>query len=116
MKGILKKVELKEFKAQSGAKFKKLCFVCDVIDDKKEVKTLKGDFSEDFARKYFKYCNVKTKDLIGKEVECVIAKKSFESDGETKTFNYIKFMNVLNEDGKAIIMPKDEDGNSELDF
>lgn len=117
MKGILKKVELKEFKTEDGRKFKKVIFVCDCIDDKNEVRTLKGSYSEDFAKKYFAYCNVKTKDLIGKTVGVVCAKKTFESeDGETRIYNYIKFLNVLDEEGKEIIMPKDGEDNSDLNF
>lgn len=116
MKGILKKIELKEYTTKDNKKkFKKVEFTCDVkIDEKGNIKTLKGSYGEEFARKYFEYCNVKTKDLIGKEVECVTSKKSFEKDGETKIVTYIKFLNVLDKDGNVIIMPKDS--QQELDF
>lgn len=117
MKGILKRIELKEYATKDNKKkFKKVEFVCDVkIDDKGNIKTLKGSYGEEFARKYFEYCNVKTKDLIGKEVECVTAKRTYtNSDGETKIVTYIKFLNVLDKDGNIIIMPKDT--QQELDF
>ena len=120
MEGILKKVELKEYEIKQGKmkgnKFKKFEFTCDVVvDDKGNIKTMKGSYSEDFARKYFEYCNVKTKDLIGKKVQCITAKKKYENDkGEEKTVNFIRFLNVLDNEGNPIIMPKDT--QQEMDF
>lgn len=116
MKGKVKKIELKEFKTKDNKKFKKLEFTCDVqIDDKGIIKTLKGSYSEEFARKYLNYCNVKTKDLIGKEVECVISKRAYENDkGEERIINFIRFLNVIDADGKPIIMPRED--VEELDF
>lgn len=117
MKGKLKKIELKEFKTKDGKKtFKKVEFTCDVfIDDKGTIKTLKGSYSEDFARKYFAYCGIKTKDLIGKEVECIVSKRAYENDkGEERVVNFIRFLNVLDADGNEIIMPKEN--ADDLDF
>lgn len=116
MKGILKTITKKEFKTQKGSKFTKVEFTCDVkINEQGDVKTLKGSYGEDFARKYFTFCGVKTKDLIGKEVEVTTAKKSYEVDGEMRTYNYIKFLNVIGEDGKAIYLPKDN-ADDDIDF
>lgn len=116
MKGILREVKLIECKNEAGAKFKLFEFKADVkINDKGDVKTLRGSYGEEFAKKYFTYCGVKTKDLIGKEVECVLAKRSYEKDGESRVVNYIKYLNVLDENGKAIYLPK-EDTNTEIDF
>ena len=117
MKGKLKKIELKEFKTKDGKKtFKKVEFTCDVfIDDKGIIKTLKGSYSEDFARRYFAFCGVKSKDLIGKDVECVISKRAYENDkGEERAVNFIRFLNVLDHEGNPIIMPKDD--IEDLDF
>lgn len=117
MKGKLKKIELKSFKTKDGKKsFNKVEFTCDVaIDDKGTIKTLKGSYSEDFARKYFAYCGIKTKDLIGKEVECIVSKRAYENDkGEERVVNFIRFLNVLDADGNAIIMPKEN--VDDLDF
>ena len=117
MKGKLKKIELKTFKTKDGKKsFNKVEFTCDVtIDDKGTIKTLKGSYSEDFARKYFAYCGIKTKDLIGKEVECIVSKRAYENDkGEERVVNFIRFLNVLDADGNAIIMPKEN--ADDLDF
>lgn len=117
MKGKLKKIELKTYKTKDGKKsFNKVEFTCDVnIDENGTIKTLKGSYSEDFARKYFSYCNVKTKDLIGKEVECIVSKRAYENDkGEERVVNFIRFLNVLDGVGNPIIMPKDD--AEDLDF
>ena len=117
MIGVLRKIEKKEFSTKDGRKFTKIEFVVDVETDEKRriVKTLKGSYGEDYAKKYFAYCKVKTKDLIGKEVECVVAKRSYDNaEGEKRYVEYIRFMNVLDKEGKAIIMPKE--GVTELDF
>lgn len=116
MKGILRKVEVKEYKTREGKKFRKFEFTCDVIvDDKGTIKTRSGSYSEDFARKYFAYCGVQTKDLLGKEVGCVLAKRSYvNGNGEERIVEFIRFLNVLDKDGNSIVMPK-EDGIS-IDF
>lgn len=116
MLGKLRKIEKKEFKTKENKKFTKILFECDLkINDKGDIKTLRGSYSEDFAKKYFAYCNVKTKDLIGKEVECITAKRTYiNADGVERTINYIKFMNVLDSEGKPIIMHNDD--SEELDF
>lgn len=116
MLGKVKKIELKEFKTREGKKFKKVEITCDVtIDDKGAIKTLRCSYSEEFARRYLSYCNTTTKDLIGKEVECVVAKRKYENDkGEEKVVSFIRFVNILDEGGKAIIMPKDD--VQDLDF
>lgn len=116
MKAILKSIKRKEYKTSKGTKFTKVEFTCDVkMNDEGDVKTLKGSYGEEFARKYFTHCGVLTKDLVGKEVEVTVAKKSFESEGEMRTYNYIKYINVLDKEGKPIYLPK-EDGNEGLDY
>ena len=114
MKAILKKIELKEFKTKKKKKFNKVEFTCDVkVNDKGDIKTYKGSYNEQFARDYFAFCGVKTKDLVGKEVDVALAKREYESNGETKVINYIKFLNVLNEEKQPIFMKKDK---TEIDF
>lgn len=116
MKGILKSIKRVEYKTAKGTKFSKVEFTCDVkMNEQGEVKTLKGSYGEEFARKYFTHCGILTKDLIGKEVEVTVAKKSFEAEGEMRTFNYIKYLNVLDAEGKAIYLPK-EDKEDALDY
>lgn len=115
MKAILKKIELKTCETKDGKKFKKVEFICDVqVNDKGDVKTVKGSYSEEYARKYFTYCGVKTKEIIGKEVDVTLFKRNYvASDGDTRTITYIKFLNLLDENGNKIYLPKD---NDDLDF
>ena len=104
MKGILKKVELKEFKKEDGKKFKKVEFEVDVIIKDGVVKTLKGNYSETYARDYFTKAGTKLKDLVGKEVGVVLAKKNFTgNDGLQHIYEYVKFINVLDKDGNPIV-------------
>lgn len=115
MKGILKKVELKEYKTKEGKKFKKVLFQVDVEKENGDVKTLKGDYSETFARDYFGKCDIKLKDLMGKEVGVVIAKRNFTgNDGLKHIYEYIKYINVLDQEGKPIIFK--DDTTEEVDF
>lgn len=115
MKGILKKVELKEYKKSDGKKFKKVEFIVDVIIKDGEVRTLKGNYSETFARDYFSQVGTKLKDLVGKEVGVVTAKKNFQgNDGLQHVYEYIKFINVLDEKGSPIIIKKDT--SEDIDF
>lgn len=115
MEGILKEIKRVECKTKDGKKFNMVEFKCDVkMNDKGDIKTLKGSYGEEFAKKYFTYCGTLTKDLIGKKVEVTLAKRSYEKDGESRTVNYIKYLNVIGEDGKAIYLPKEE--SEDLDF
>ena len=116
MKGILKEIKKVECKAKNGSKFTKIEFICDVkVNDKGDVKTLRGSYGEDFARKYFAFCNVKTKDLVGKEVGCTLSKRQYENNGERRIISYIKYLNILDKEGNAILIPK-EDSGEDLDF
>ena len=110
MKGIIKKFELKQFESKDGKKFKKLIATVDVkLNDRGDIKTVKGSFSEDYARKYFKYCGVTTKDLVGQDVDVSLAKRLYTDDeGNERQVTYAKFINVLDENGYSIIMPKDD--------
>ena len=81
MKGTLKKVELKEFTNKTkGNKFSKVIVSVDCEKDNGDIITLRGDMSEDYARKYFKYCETTTKDAIGREVEIVTARRKYVVD------------------------------------
>ena len=116
MRGILKSIKRVEYKTAKGTKFSKVEFTCDVkMNENGEIKTLKGSYGEEFARKYFTHCGVLTKDLVGKEVECTIAKKSYEAEGKMRTYQYIKYLNVLDSEGNAIYLPK-EDKEDALDY
>ena len=114
MNAVLKKVALNTYEIKKGdnkgKKFKKLDFTVDVLvnAEKGEVKTRSGSMSEDYAKRYFAFCNTTTTEQIGKEVEVVLAKRQYEKDGEKRTIEYVKFLNILDEDGKPIIMYNEE--------
>lgn len=116
MLGILRKVYVKEFKTKEGKSFKKFMFECDVCKKDNEVVKRTGSYNLDYAKKYFEFCNVKTKDIVNQEVDCLLANKSFkDKDGNTRVYEYIKFLNVLDNNHKPIIM-KNAETNNELDF
>lgn len=115
MKAILKEIKRVECKTKEGKKFSLVEFKCDVkVNDRGEVKTYKGSYGEEFAKKYFTFCGIKTSDLIGKEVDVVLGKREYIKDDETRVITYIKYLNVIGEDGKPIVLPKE--GESKLDF
>ena len=107
MKVALKQCEVKKGD-NKGKKFKVLDFEVEVLVDeqKGEVKTRKGSMSEDYAKRYFAHCNTTTAEAIGEECEVVLSKRKYEKDGESRTIEFVKFLNLLDEDGKPIIMPK----------
>lgn len=116
MRGKVIEVRKKDYKTKDGRTFTKIIIGCNVkINDKGTIKTLKASFSEQFAHDYFTYCNVKNnQELIGREVECTLEKKCWlNDDGVEKTGTYIKFLNLLDDKGNIIIMPKE---NSSFDF
>lgn len=118
MKGILKSIEKKEFKTREGRKFEKVVITCDVMLGNKanDVRTYNGSLGIDYAKKYFEFAGVKSKELVGKEVGIVLAKRAYQdSEGNNKTYEYIKYINILDAQGNAIVMPS-EKTNSSLDF
>ena len=110
MKGIIKKIEKKDYKTSQGKSFSKIVITCDVeVNDIGDIKTLKATYSPDFAKKYFEYCKISSKQAINKDVNVVVAKKNYEdNNGNSKTYSYIKFLNFLDEDGEPIIMLSDK--------
>lgn len=114
MEAVLRKLTLNQYEVKKGEtkgkKFKKLDFSCDVLvnAEKGEIKTRTGSMSEDYARRYFKYCELTTAEAIGKTVDVVLAKRRYTNkDGEERTIEFVKFMNFLDADGMSIIMSKD---------
>ena len=109
MKATVKNFKIRKVDTKDGKQFEMLDYTCDVqINDKGEIKTLKGSMSTEYARKYFAYCGVKTTELINKTVDVVVSKRKYENaNGEERTTTFIKYLNVLNTDGSPIVMPKD---------
>lgn len=126
MKAILKRVEKKTFnkKGQDGKKgqeFTKIEFTCDCIFGDNKIKTLSGSYSVDFARKYFEFANTitgkKMLEYIGDEVEIITEKKAYDrKDGGKGVYEYIKFINILDAEGKVIKLPTEDNGSNGFDF
>lgn len=126
MKAILKRVEKKVFnkKGENGKKgqeFTKIEFTCDVIFGDNKVRTLTGSYSIDFARKYFEYVATitgkKMLDYVGAEVEVVTEKKSYDKkDGGKGVYEFIKFINILDENGEIIRIPTEGTNSTSFDF
>lgn len=116
MKGTLKKIYAKEFTSkEKGNKFKKIILECECEKENGDIANYKGSMSEDYAKRYFQYCKLTTKDAIGAKVEVVLGKRKFVAENEERTYTYIKFINFLDNDGKPIIMKK-EDETTDLGF
>lgn len=105
MRAILKVIK-PGFSMINGNKKPLAVFKCEYEEGGKTI-SVWGAYSESYARDYFKYCGVLTKDLVGKEVEIILG--SYK-DKEGKEKPKIKFLNVLDKNDKPIVMPK------ELDF
>ncbi len=113
MKAKVKSINVETFKTKDGKKeFKKAVYVCDVTINEAtgEVKTLKGNASVEYFKKYLQYCNVQAKELPGKLVDVVVSKRAYTNDkGEERIYSQIKYLNILNEEGKPIIMPNENE-------
>lgn len=108
-KGLLRNVHKIVITPKEGPKFEKLEFEVDVFIDEKNVKNMTGSYSLTFAQRYFDYARTitgkKSTDYIGEIVELETAKRRYtEDDGTIKVVNYIKFINVLDEEGNPIIL------------
>lgn len=109
MNGIVRKIEGKKLRTSDGREFEKVEFTIDVIaNDKGDVRTLKASMSKDYCKKYFGGLNIKSSDLIGQTVGVVTAKRAYEKDGEQKTCQYIKYINILDENGKPVFVKEKE--------
>lgn len=106
MRAILKSINYDYRKDKDGNRERIVVFKCD-FKDGETTKSLWGRYSEKFARDYFGYCGITTKELVGKEVDCIVGTYT---DKEGKEKEFIKFLNVLDKNDKPIVMPK------ELDF
>ena len=67
-------------------------------------------FGMDYAKKYFNdFCGLKSSQLTGLSCVCTVIKKSYEKDGETRYCNDIKYLNLIDDNGKPIILRDDEE-------
>lgn len=110
MKGIIRKIDLVERKKKNGGTFKQIVMTVDVVvdEEKKTIKTRSAYLSEEYAKKYANYVGLTSAEMIGKEVSVVLEKRMYEKDGVQKISETIKFLNFIDANGQAIIMPKDD--------
>lgn len=110
MKAIIKKISQKNIKTQTGKQFSKFVIEADVtVNDNGEIRTYRSEMNMDYAKKYFTFCGVASKDLVGKRCEVTLRKRGYTTaDGQERTVTEIKYLNLLDADGKAIIMPSDQ--------
>lgn len=108
MKATIKKIYKKTVKTPNTT-FDKICIDCDVvINEKNEVKTYKSEMSPEYAKKYFNFCKLSSVDAIGHPCEVTLRKRQYtNAAGEERTYTEIKYLNILGEDGKPIIMRKE---------
>lgn len=113
MKAVLKKIEKRDCKTKAGQKFSVIDYTCEVeVNDSGDIKILKGSMNIDYAKKYFEFCKITSKEAINKDVNVVIAKRKYsDSNGADHIVLYIKFLNFLDKDGNIIVMntKKDEE-------
>lgn len=106
--GTIIAVEAVERKTKEDKKFTQVLITVDTIH-KEEVKTLKATMSLEYAKKYFGHCKVKSRDLVGQDCKVSIFTKSFkpEDKDEAIKFNAIRYLNLIDDEGKSILLPKE---------
>lgn len=110
MKATIKRVSMKTVEVKAtGVKFDKVVITCDVhLPDSDRVLTKNAEMSVDWAKKYFGYCGLSSRDLPGMPCEVTMQKRAFTNqDGIDCTVNEIKYLNMLDADGKPIILRKE---------
>lgn len=113
MKAIIRKVELKHIATREGKKFDKIEITCDVIVDETTIRTRKASMGVDYAKKYFAHCGLTSADLPGMVCEVTLKKRPYtdKNTGELRCIEEIRYLNMLDEDGKSIIMRKEPDAD-----
>lgn len=109
MNATIKKIGSKTIKID-GKQFTKIVIECDVVvNDKREIRTYRSEMSQDYAKRYFGFCKVSSKDLPGRKADVVLRKRAYDAnDGTVRYVTEIKYLNLLDDDGKPIIMKTEE--------
>lgn len=118
MKATIKKISQKNIKTTTGKLFSKFVIECDVtMNDKGEIRTYRSEMSMEYAKKYFTFCGVPSKDLIGKPCEVTLRKRGYTTaDGEERTITDIKYLNLLDDEGKPMIMVSENAVTADFGF
>ena len=67
-------------------------------------RTYSGEMSLDFAKDYFTQCGVSSKDCVGRKVNVVLGRNTFENaNGDLVTYTFAKLINFLDGEGNPII-------------
>lgn len=109
--GIIKGIEIKEFskKDDPKVKFKKIELNCQIILDNNEIKMLKCSYSIEGARKLFVGSGVSTNGCVGKRILGYIGTKTIiTKEGGTASFNVLKHILFVDDEGKVIFNPYEE--------
>ena len=114
--GTITNTELIDYTDRDGYQKTMIQLTCSVVKDDGDIVERKGVWSRNYANKYLRYCNISPDDLIGKDVAVLCSKKQFIKELENGEIEerqawYAKFINLLDKDGKAIIMPSDKVDN-----
>lgn len=107
MKATIKRIAKKDIATKSGKKFSKFVVEADVVvNENGEIRTYRSEMSMDYAKAYFEYCGVSSKDLVGRHCDVTLRKRAFTTaDGQERYVTEIKYLNLLDAEGKSIIMP-----------
>lgn len=118
MKATIKKVSMKHITTQSGKKFDKVVITCDVVTDERgTLKTYNSEMNPDYAKRYFRHCGLTSKDLPGMPCDVILRRRAFtDKDGRDGAVTEIRWLNMLDKEGKPIIMPKEETSTEDLGF
>lgn len=120
MKAIIKNIAKKTITTKDGRKFDKIVISADVVinDKNGEVRTYKSEMSVDYAKRYFAFCGLSSKELPGRECDVTLRKREFQTkEGETRYVTEIKYLNMIGADGLPVIMKnKTEESAEDLGF
>lgn len=84
MKATVKKYVLRTCKGANGS-FQVLDIFADVVNDKNEVRTYRGQMGAEYAKKYFEHCGVKTKETIAAGVRNFVSKRTIYNERRRTT-------------------------------
>lgn len=118
MKATIKKISQKNIKTQTGKQFSKFVIECDVlVNEKGEIRTYRSEMSMDYAKRYFQFCGVPSRELVGKDCEVTLRKRAYTAaDGTPRTITEIKYLNLIDDAGNPIIMPTETTETTDFGF
>lgn len=112
MKAIIRQVSMKTVNCKDGRTFNKIAIRCDVVKEEDKVFSRTAEMSVDYAKKYFAHCGLSSSDLPGKVCDVTLQKRMFkDANGNDRVIESIKYLNMLDEDGKPIILRKEADSS-----